>query len=178
MKTKSEGMAPVVVARIETFIHTIRGQKVILDSDLARLYGVETKVLNQAVKRNISRFPDDFMFQLTGEEKNQVVTNCDHLARLKYSAVLPYAFTEQGVSMLSSVLRSKRAVEINIAIMRVFVHLREVLADNAALRKKLEEHDEKIKYIFNILGQMLQEPEKPKKRIGFLTEVSGQNRRR
>jgi phage regulator Rha-like protein len=149
-----------------------------LDSDLAGLYGVETKVLNQAVKRNIGRFPDDFMFQLTEKEKNQVVTNCDHLARLKYSAVLPYAFTEQGVSMLSSVLRSKRAVEINIAIIRVFVHLREVLADNAALRKKLEEHDEKIKYIFNILGQMLQEPEKPKKRIGFLTEVSGQNRRR
>jgi hypothetical protein len=137
---------------------------------------VETKVLNQAVKRNMSRFPDDFMFQLTANEKNKVVTNCDHLARLKYSAALPYAFTEQGVAMLSSVLRSKRAVEINIAIMRVFVHLREILADNAVLRKKLEEHDEQIKYIFNILGKMLEEPEKPKKQIGFLTEIEGHHR--
>ena len=90
----------------------------------------------------------------------------------------PCAFTEEGVAMLSSVLRSKRAIEINIAIMRVFVHLRQVLADNAALRKKLEEHDEKIKYIFNLLGQMLQEPEKPRKRIGYLTEMEGHNRRR
>jgi hypothetical protein len=167
----------VPVERIQKSIYVIRGRKVMLDSDLAELYGVETKVLNQAVKRNIGRFPDDFMFQLTEKEKNQVVTNCDHLARLKYSAVSPYAFTEQGVAMLSSVLRSKRAIEINIAIMRVFVHLRQILADNTILRKKLEEHDEKIKYIFNLLGQMLQEEEKPKKRIGILTEVSGQNRR-
>jgi hypothetical protein len=149
-----------------------------LDSDLAGLYGVKTRVLNQAVRRNIRRFPDDFMFQLNEKEKYQVVTNCDHLARLKYSASLPYAFTEQGVAMLSSVLRSRRAIEINIAIMRVFVHLREILADNAALRKKLEEHDEKIKYIFSLLGQMLQEPEKPKKRIGYLTELEGHKRRR
>ena len=168
----------VPIERIQKCIYVIRGRKVMLDSDLAELYGVETKVLNQAVKRNIGRFPDDFMFQLTEKEKNQVVTNCDHLARLKYSAASPYAFTEQGVAMLSSVLRSKRAVEINIAIMRVFVHLREILADNAVLRKKLEEHDEQIKYIFNILGKMLEEPEKPKKRIGFLTEVEGHYRSR
>jgi hypothetical protein len=176
--TSMRNTSLVPIERIQKCVYVIRGRKVMLDSDLAGLYGVETKVLNQAVKRNISRFPDDFMFQLTEKEKNQVVTNCDHLVRLKYSAASPYAFTEQGVAMLSSVLRSKRAVEINIAIMRVFVHLREVLADNAALRKKLEEHDEKIKYIFNVLGQMLQEEEKPKKRIGFLTEVSGQSRRR
>lgn len=88
----------------------------------------------------------------------------------------PYAFTEQGVAMLSGVLRSKRAIEINIAIMRVFVNLRKVLADNEALRKKLEEHDDKIKYIFNILGQMLQDKEKPKKPIGYLTEAQGHKR--
>lgn len=164
------------IERIQKCIYVIHGRKVMLDSDLAGLYGVGTKVLNQAVKRNIDRFPDDFMFQLTWGEKYQVVTNCDHLARLKYSAALPYAFTEQGVAMLSSVLRSKRAIEINIAIMRAFVRLREVLADNAALRKKLEEHDEKIKYIFNVLGQMLQEKEKPKKRIGYLTEMAGRKR--
>ncbi len=105
-----------------------------------------------------------------------VVTNCDHLGKLKYSPSLPYAFTEQGVAMLSSVLNSKRAIEINIAIMRVFVRLREILADNAALRKKLEEHDEKIKYIFNIIGQMMYEEEKPKKRIGYLTELEGQTK--
>lgn len=168
----------VPIERIQQCIYVIRRRNVMLDNDLARLYGVETKVLNQAVKRNIKRFPDDFMFQLSEKEKKQVVTNCDHLVRLKYSAALPYAFTEQGVAMLSSVLRSRRAIEINIAIMRVFVHLRQILADNVALRKKLEEHDEKIKYIFNLLGQMLQEPEKPKKRIGYLTELEGHNRRR
>ena len=113
----------VPIERIQKCIYVIRGRKVMLDSDLAGLYSVGTKVLNQAVKRNISRFPDDFMFQLTQREKNQVVTDCDHLARLKYSAALPYAFTEQGVAMLSSVLRSRRAIEINIAIMRVFVRL-------------------------------------------------------
>ncbi len=167
----------VPVERIQKSIYVIRGRKIILDSDLAELYGVKTKVLNQAVKRNIDRFPEDFMFQLTEEEKNQVVTNCDHLTRLKYSPVLPYAFTEQGIAMLSSVLSSRRAIEINIAIMRVFVHLRQVLADNVALRKKLEEHDEQIKYIFNILGKMLEEPENPKKQIGFLTEMEGHKRR-
>jgi hypothetical protein len=180
MKDKSsksiERASLVPVERIQKSIFLIRGHKVMLDNDLAGLYGVETKVLNQAVKRNIGRFPSDFMFQLTMEEKHEVVTNCDHLAKLKFSPVLPYAFTEQGVAMLSSVLRSRRAIEINIAIMRVFVRLREILADNAALRKKLEEHDEQIKYIFNIIGQMLQEPEKPKKRIGFLTEIEGRHR--
>ena len=143
--------AIVPVERIERFIYVIRGQKVMLDNDLAELYGVETKVLNQAVKRNMARFPDDFMFRLNDKEKEQVVTNCDHLKKLKFSPVQPFAFTEQGVAMLSSVLRSTRAIEINIAIMRTFVKLRHILADNSALRKKIEEHDEKIKYIFSIL---------------------------
>jgi phage regulator Rha-like protein len=165
--------AIVPVERIQQFIYVIRGHKIILDSDLAELYGVKTKVLNQAVKRNISRFPEDFMFRLNDKEKKHVVTNCDHLAKLKFSPALPYAFTEQGVAMLSGVLKSKRAVEVNIAIMRTFVKLRQILADNAALRRKIEEHDEKIKYIFSILGSMLEEEEKPRKQIGYHTESSG-----
>jgi len=172
---KSTSLVPI--ERIQKCIYVIRGRKVMLDSDLAGLYGVATKVLLQAVKRNIERFPPDFMFQLSAGEfkilRSQIVTSS--WGGRRYA---PCAFTEQGVAMLSSVLRSKRAIEINIAIMRVFVHLRQVLADNAALRKKLEEHDEKIKYIFNILGQMLQEPKNPKKRIGYLTELEGHNRRR
>jgi len=146
-----------------------------LDSNLAGLYGVQTKVLLQAIKRNIERFPADFMFQLSAGEfeilRSQIVTS-----RWGGRRYAPYAFTEQGVAMLSSVLHSKQAIEINIAIMRAFVRLREVLTDKAVLRKKLEEHDEKIKYIFNVLGQMLQEKERPKKRIGYLTEMEGHKR--
>jgi len=167
----------IPIERIQKCIYQIRGHKVMLDRDLADLYGVKTKVLLQTVKRNIDRFPLDFMFQLSDDEsenlRSQIVTSS--WGGRRYT---PYAFTEQGVAMLSSVLRSKRAVEINIAIMRVFVHLREILADNAVLRKKLEEHDNKIKYIFNIIGQMLHEEEKSKKRIGYLTEIEGHNKHR
>lgn len=167
----------VPIERIQKCIYVIRGRKVMLDSDLAGLYGVQTKVLLQAIKRNIERFPADFMFQLSADEfeilRSQIVTSS--WGGRRYA---PYAFTEQGVAMLSSVLRSKRAIEINIAIMRAFVRLREVLVNNAVLRKKLEEHDEKIKYIFNVLGQMLREEEKPKKRIGYLTEIEGCKRSR
>ncbi len=174
-KTSIKNVSLVPIERIQKCIYVIRGRNVMLDSDLAKLYGVATKALLQAVKRNIERFPPDFMFQLSGSEfeilRSQFVTSS--WGGRRYA---PYAFTEQGVAMLSSVLRSRRAIEINIAIMRVFVHLREILADNVALRKKLEEHDEKIKYIFNILGQMLHEPEKPKKRIGYLTELEGHKR--
>jgi hypothetical protein len=166
----------VPVERIQKCIYMIRGHKVMLDNELANIYGVETKVFLQAVKRNIERFPSDFMFQLSMKEfkilRSQIVTSS--WGGRRYA---PYAFTEQGIAMLSSVLRSKRAIGINIAIMRVFVHLRQILADNAALRKKLEEHDEQIKYIFNILGKMLEEPENPKKQIGFLTELEGRERR-
>ena len=163
MKNKNpvQSASLVPAERIQRCIYLIRRRKVMLDSDLAELYGVQTKVLLQAVKRNIERFPPDFMFQLSSSEfrilRSQIVTSS--WGGRRYA---PYAFTEQGVAMLSSVLRSKQAIEINIAIIRVFVRLREVLADNAALRKKLEEHDEKIKYIFNILGKMLQDEETPK----------------
>jgi len=121
---------------IENKIFVIYGLKVMLDSDIAQLYGVETKVLNQAVKRNLERFPLDFMFELTSEEKEEVVTNCDHLKALKFSPQLPYAFTEQGVAMLSSVLNSERAIYVNIQIMRTFTKLKSLLATHKDLQKK------------------------------------------
>jgi hypothetical protein len=121
------------VTQIESKIFLIRGQRVMLDADLAVLYEVEIKVLNQAVKRNIERFPEDFMFRLSAEEKAEVVANCDHLARLKYSPVLPYAFTEHGALMLGNVLKSDRAVEVSLMVVRTFVQLRQMLASNAEL---------------------------------------------
>jgi hypothetical protein len=162
---------------IEGKIFLIRGQKVMMDRDLAGLYGVATKVLNQAVKRNIKRFPDDFMFKLTQSEKNELVTNCDRFKPLKHSTSAPFAFTEQGVAMLSSVLNSERAIEVNIAIMRVFVKLREMIATNKGLahkfdqlERKIEKHDEEIKLIFDAIRQLMIPPEPKRKRIGFLRE--------
>jgi hypothetical protein len=175
MSEGTEIMIPV--ERIHRSILLIRRHKVILDRDLAEFYGVETKVLNQAVKRNIDRFPADFMFQLSKAEKDKVVTNCDHLSRLKFSPALPYAFTEQGVTMLSSVLRSKRAVEVNIAIMRTFVKLREILSGNEALRRKIEamerQYDEQFKFVFNVLSEMVMPTQKSKSHIGYLSEDKG-----
>jgi hypothetical protein len=143
---------------IKDKIHTIRGLKVMLDSDLAVLYEVLTKVLNQAVKRNIERFPKDFMFQLTESEKNELVTNCDHLQNLKYSSQFPSVFTEQGVATLSGVLKSKKAIEVNIQIMRAFVSMRKFLLTNAQLfqridktEQKLLEHDEKFEKVFDAI---------------------------
>ena len=122
MKSKAE---VIIAEKIEQRILLVRGKKIILDRDLAFLYEVETKALNQAVKRNPARFPADFQFQLSRRELNEVVTNCDHLQDLKFSHTLPYAFTEHGVLMLSSVLNGERAIAINIPIMRVFTKLRE-----------------------------------------------------
>lgn len=166
---------PIVpVEHIHRSILLIKGHKVILDRDLAEFYGVETKALNQAVKRNIARFPSDFMFQLTKQEKEEVVTNCDHLSSLKFSPTLPYAFTEQGVAMLSSVLRSRWAAQVNIAIMRTFVKLRQILATNTALRRKIESmerrYNEQFKLVFKVLSEMVMADKKPKTQIGFLTE--------
>ena len=165
----------IPIERIHKSILLIRRHKVILDRDLAVLYGVETKVLNQAVKRNIARFPADFMFQLTKEEKEQVVTNCDHLSSLKFSPALPYAFTEQGIAMLSSVLHSKQAIQVNIAIMRTFVKLREILATNSALRRKIEamerRYDEQFKLVFKVLSEMVMPTPKSKSQIGYLAEA-------
>ena len=124
---------------IENLILNIRGKQVMLDRDLARLYGVETKRLNEAVKRNIERFPERFMFQLTDDEKNKVVANCDHLKELRFSYQNPYAFTEQGVSMLSAVLKSETAINISIKIMDAFVAMRHALLENHQLFNRISE---------------------------------------
>ena len=128
---------------IKERIFIIRRHKVMLDRDLAQLYDVSTKVLNQAVKRNKRRFPADFMLLLTKEETRQLVTNCDRFRMLKHSSALPHVFTEQGVAMLSTVLNSEQAIQVNIEIMRTFVRLREILATHKDLARKLEEMEGK-----------------------------------
>jgi hypothetical protein len=158
-------------AGVEGFIRLIRGEKVILDADLAELYGVETRVLVQAVKRNPERFPEDFLFQLTPEEftilRSQDVTSRGWGGR-RYP---PYAFTEQGVAMLSGVLRSPRAVQVNIEIMRAFVKMRRLLASHAKLEKKLleleERYDGQFAMVFEALKQLMAPPEPKRKKIGF-----------
>ena len=160
---------------IEHKILMVRGHKVMLDSDLAILYGVTTFNLNRAVKRNLSRFPEDFMFQLNTEEFNslrfQIGISKKGRGGRRY---LPYAFTEQGVAMLSSVLRSKRAIQVNIAIMRAFVKLRKILSTHKELahklnqlERKIENHDVEIKAIFDAIRELMTPPKKPQKRIGF-----------
>lgn len=164
----------ILYESIRSKIFLIRGQKVMMDRDLAKLYGVQTKHLNEQVKRNRERFPEDFMFQLDTEEKKQLVAICDRFNSLKHSSINPYVFTEQGVAMLSSVLKSKRAVQINVAIMRVFAKLREMIASHKELVHKLNElerkigkHDDQIRSIFEAIHQLTVIPEKPKPRIGF-----------
>ena len=167
-------MQTIVPAEIiEQKILLIRGKRVMLDKDLTALYGVETKVLNQAVKRNIKRFPDDFMFQLNWEEaselsRSQFVT----LKKGKNIKYLPYAFTENGVAMLSSVLNSERAITVNIQIMRTFTRIREMLAANKDLARRLDElenkYDAQFKVVFDAIKQLLAKPEPKKKKIGFV----------
>jgi hypothetical protein len=159
--------------RIEKSILLIRDQKVLLDADLADLYGVATKVLVQAVKRNIKRFPGDFMFQLSAKEfevlRSQIVTSNGRGGRRS----APFAFTEQGVAMLSTVLRSERAIDVNIEIMRAFVRLRQLLSSHAALARKLDEmekkYDHQFKVVFDAIRQLMMPPTEPqkKRRIGF-----------
>ena len=161
----------IPVERIEKTILLIRDQKVIIDTDLAELYGVTTKALNQSVTRNEQRFPSDFMFRLTKTEKQELVTNCDRLDRLKHSSALPRVFTEQGVAMLSSVLKSDRAIKVNIQIMRTFTKLRQMLSTNAELKQKVEamekKYDEQFQIVFEAIKQLLSEEDKPKKKIGY-----------
>ena len=163
--------AIVPVERIEQQIFLLRGQKVMLSPHLAELYGVAPKVLIQAVKRNAERFPADFMFQLTQQElrnlKSQIVTSSwGGIRRAR-----PYAFTEQGVAMLSSVLRSKRAIRVNVEIMRAFVRLRQLLASHTDLAAKLEElekkYDAQFRIVFDAIRQLMSEPVRPRKEIGF-----------
>jgi hypothetical protein len=166
----------IPVEQVEKLIHLARGEKVLLDYDLAALYGVSTGALNRGVRRNAARFPSDFMFQLTAAEaanlKCQIGTSSSGHGGRRRS--LPYAFTEQGVAMLSSVLRSERAVQVNVAIMRAFVGLRRMLGANAALARKLGElerrlegHDQAIRSLFDAIRQLMAPPLKPRKPIGF-----------
>jgi phage regulator Rha-like protein len=155
-------------------IFVIRNQRVMIGKDLAELYGVVTKQLNQQVKRNSDRFPENFMFQLTEEEKDEVVTNCDHLRSLRFSSNLPYAFTEHGVLMLANVLKSERAIQMSIRIIEVFIKMREMLLTHKDILLQLEKietkltgHDEEIQLIFKYLKQLLNPPQQPRKKIGF-----------
>ncbi len=158
-------------ADYQSLILGMRGFKVMIDADLADLYETETKVLKQQVKRNIERFPKDFMFQLTKEEKAQLVTNCDRLSKLKHSSVLPMVFTEQGVAMLSSVLRSKKAIKINIEIMRAFAIYRAMLMEDKSLHKEIKVLDEKINEVFRFLLEKIdalhQKKASSRKKIGY-----------
>ena len=174
----AEEKSIVPVGKIENRILLIRGDKVIIDADLAEFYGVSTKRLNEQVKRNANRFPADFMFQLSSEEKAKVVANCDHLEKLKYSKALPYAFTEHGAIMAASVLNTPRAIEVSVFIVRAFIKLRQIIAGQKELQHKisqierrLTDHDEQIIELVRAIKQLLNPDPPPKKRrIGFHTE--------
>jgi len=180
-----DAKAPLVQPeRIEQAILLIRGQRVMLDRDLAALYGVETKNLNRAVQRNLDRFPADFMFQLTREEAESSRFQFGTLKRGQNIKYLPRVFTQEGVAMLSSVLRSPRAAQVNIAIMRVFVRLRETLALHkdlahklGELERKIEGHDTSIRNLFDAIRQLMAPPAKTRREIGFhIKEGSGRYR--
>jgi hypothetical protein len=180
------------LSRIEGRILLIRGVKVMIDTDLAELYGVSTKVLNQAVKRNGRRFPPDFMFRLTQTEKLEVVTNCDHLAKLKFSTSSPLAFTEHGAIQVANVLNSELAVEMGLYVVRAFVHLREMTTTNKELALRIDELENKtelmslksngfehstriqLRQIFDAIRELMTPPEPAAKRpIGFITPADG-----
>ena len=166
------------VGRIQRRILLIRGMKVMVDADLAEGYGVPTRRLNEQVRRNRDRFPDDFVFKLTAEEKTEVIANCDHLDKLKYSKALPFAFTEHGSIMAAAVLNSPRAVEVSIFVVRAFVQLREAIAGHkelaqkmARLERKLGDHDERIMVLVEAVKQLMDPKLPPKKRrVGFNPE--------
>ena len=170
-----ESKSLVSAERIEKAILLLRKQKVMLDSDLADLYGVQTKFLVRAVKRNIDRFPADFMFQLSKEEFDDLRFHFGTSSDWGGRRYPPYAFTEQGVAMLSSVLRSQRAVQVNIEIMRAFIRLRQMLASNAELARKLDElekkYDAQFKEVFEAIRQLMTPPEPKRRPIGFQTGV-------
>ncbi len=174
----AKSQALVKIGKIQQRILLIRGEKLIIDSDLAEAYGVPTKALNQAIRRNANRFPADFMFRLSKKEKDEVVTNCDHLQNLKYSPVNPFAFTEHGAIMAASVLNSSKAVEVSVYVVRAFVRLREMVAGHkelarriAELERKLGDHDEQIMALIQAIKQLMDPRLPPKtRRIGFKTD--------
>jgi hypothetical protein len=178
---------PALLPRIESRIVVLRGLRVMIDADLAVLYGVTTKRLNEQVKRNAERFPGDFMFHLSAAEKAEVVANCDHLAKLKFSKVLPYAFTEHGAIQAANVLASPQAVEMGIFVVRAFVRMRELAAVHADLAKRLAELEQKteglalshdtfshntriqLRQLIEAVNQLMAPPDPPKRPIGFVT---------
>ncbi len=179
--------SPALLPRIDSRIVVLRGLRLMIDTDLAQLYGVTTKRLNEQVKRNADRFPGDFMFKLTPNEKAEVVANCDHLAKLKFSKVLPLAFTEHGAIQAANVLASPQAVEMGIFVVRAFVRLRELAAVHADLAKRLDEIEQKteglalthdtfsrntriqLKQLIDAVNQLMTPPDPPKRPIGFVT---------
>ena len=168
--------------RIERRILLIRGQRVMLDFDLAEIYRVSTKRINQQVRRNQLRFPTDFMFRLTQREKAEVVANCDHLQKLKFSPALPAAFTEDGVVMLANVLKSPVAIPASIQIVRAFNRMRRLVAGHkdisaalAELERKVSSHDEQIQALFTAIRRFLEPQPEPRRRIGFKPDEPGKS---
>jgi hypothetical protein len=169
-------MALVKLTKIIDSILYLRGQSVIIDADLARLYETSTKAINQAVKRNSERFPEDFGFQLSEIEKEEVVTNCDHLKKLKFSRTLPYAFTEHGVLMIAAILSSKQAIDMSIKIVRTFVQMREFLINNQEiilkinqLEKQSSKHDQNLKDLFYLVNKLIDSNQSQKtNKVGFI----------
>ena len=160
--------------RVENKIFVVRGQKVMIDRDIAELYEVETKYLNRQVRRNIERFPEEFMFRLSKDEKRELVTNCHRFESMKHSTSCPYVFTEHGVAMLSSVLKGDKAVKISIHIVKTFIRLREVISSHKELARsfkkleqKIDRHDQEITVIVDMIKKLISEPEKKKTKIGF-----------
>ena len=177
MRYKTDSVAP---PQIQSAILLIRGQRVLLDRDLAVMYGVTTGNLNKAVQRNLSRFPADFMFQLTADEADSLRFQIGSLQRGLHFKYLPLVFTQEGVAMLSGVLRSPRAEQVNIAIMRAFVRLRETLSLHkelahklSELERKIENHDENIRTLFEAIHQLMTPPETPHREIGFHVKETG-----
>jgi hypothetical protein len=182
MAKKTSRPTLIPLERIERTILLMRGQKVLIDADLAALYGVTTKALNQAVKRNPGRFPGDFVFRLTPREKDEVVTNCDHLANLKFSPTLPRAFSEHGALMAATVLNSARAQAVSLLIVRTFVRLRQLLSTNADVARRLDEmerkYDKQFRVVFQAIRELMVPPDVPKKPpIGFNSESSSPHKR-
>ena len=171
-----ENKSLIPTEKIDRAILFLRGQKIMLDSDLAEIYGVKTSRLNEQVKRNKDRFPNDFMFQLSDSEKQEVIANCDHLEKLKFSRTNPYAFTEHGTIMLANVLKTSTAIETSVLIVRAFVKLRELLSTHKELEQKILElesnYDQQFKLIFKAIRELMQQEQLDKNRpmIGFKVE--------
>ena len=171
MEERNQTTPDLIKPEYETLIFHFRGFKVMIDNDLANLYGVSTKVLKQQVKRNIERFPNDFMFELTETERDELVANCDRLSIIKHSSINPRVFSEQGVSMLSSVLRSEKAIKINIEIMRAFARYRSLLKENESLKEEILKLDAKLNQAFKFLLERIdalhQKASMPRKAVGY-----------